>query len=200
MIILTHPFNRDPNKTMVCNNTRKIILGSFPSNNMTTDDNDKPLEYYYGNTRKFWEIIKISQNLHEGFDKSENDIKNFLGVNNIGIIDIIYKCYRRNDNQSLDSDLSIIELEDILSILKNKPLIIDIFVTSNFVRDIFISKQIRPMVDDHKTNFIKDENGCDVEVFSIFGREIKLHKLKSPSHRAGYTNEILAKDYNKLFY
>lgn len=198
MILKTHPFNRNSKQTLINENTTKLIIGSFPSNELTPYNGNAAINYFYGNLSRFWQIIRQSHNLNDNFENDIDLIKGFLKNNQIGIIDIIYKCYRLNDTSALDTDLSIIELENIPEFLEKFQNITKIYTTSNFVRNLLISKQIRPLVNNHIINNEVDNNQRRYENISLFNRNIHLYRLKSPSRRAGYTDQELINDYSIL--
>jgi G:T/U-mismatch repair DNA glycosylase len=139
----THPFNDSIGLATINENTKKLILGTFPAFQVTSNKSPR-LNFYYGSTdNKFWDII------HDVLEiKSEltaENIVNYLSDNNFGIIDIIRKCYRKDNNSSADEDLTIIEFQDIIEILSNSK-IDTIYTTSELVTKL-LKQQIEPLLD-----------------------------------------------------
>lgn len=143
MKIEAHPFNDSIGLKSIKDNTKKLILGTFPAYEVTKKNNPR-LNFYYGsNDNKFWDLF------HEILEiKSEitiENIQNYLAVNGFGIIDIIRKCYRKDNKSSADEDLCFIEFEDIIDILKNSK-IETIYTTSEIVTKL-LKQQIEPLLD-----------------------------------------------------
>jgi len=143
MIIEQHPFNDTFGLSSITGKTTKLILGTFPAHQVTSKDTPR-LDFYYGSTdNRFWDLF--NEVLSNSSVLSVENIINFLTENNFGIIDIIRRCYRRDNNSSSDDDLSIIEFQDIVDLLF-KSNIDTIYTTSNFVTKL-IKQQIEPLLN-----------------------------------------------------
>lgn len=189
-----HPFNKCPEFTKITKDTISLIIGTFPpyaiikAIQKNNGENSFRFMYYYGsNDSKFWDYFLNAYNpiLHPDFET----ISGLLENKNIGIIDIIYKCRRKNGSSSSDSDLSIIELEDIYKILIDYPNIKKIYFTSYFAYELFLSKILKPLYRDQiKKNEIF--HPCDniinkIHEIKLFGnRDLILYILPSPSPQA----------------
>ncbi|MFT3822890.1 MAG: hypothetical protein QM731_03175 [Chitinophagaceae bacterium] len=148
MKIEIHPFNDTYGRESITGETTKLILGTFPAFQVTNKGTVR-LDFYYGSTdNKFWDLFKES--LSAKFELTVESIRSYLSDNNFGIIDIVRKCYRKDNKSSADEDLSIIELQDIVDILANSS-IDTIYTTSKFVTKL-LKQQIEPLLDrNHPT-------------------------------------------------
>lgn len=182
--IETHPFNDKIGLPSLSETTNKLIIGTFPAFQVT-NENSPRLNFYYGSTdNKFWDLI------HEVLDiKSEittENILDYLKKNNFGIIDIIRKCYRKDNTSSADKDLSIIEFQDMINIL-TKFKVDTIYTTSKLVTRLF-KQQIKPVLEKKKEIFIPIKIGefeyekvhLPASIFKT-SRELKIITLYSPS-------------------
>lgn len=193
----------------------KLILGTFPANEVTKDLNPR-IKFYYGSTdNKFWDlffdVLEIKKKI------TVQNILSFLESKDMDIIDIIRKCYRKDNKSSSDNDLTIIEFEDIIDILKNTK-IDTIYTTSKLVTSL-LKRQIDPLLENKKKKkelFIETKKGdfqfikvsLNEETFGI-ARELKIMTLYSPSDQSikGITKglnkkklEIDPKSYRKQQY
>ena len=210
MTIETHPFNDIFGLPSIKDNTTKLILGTFPAFQVTSKKSPR-LEFYYGSTdNKFWDIIHDVLDIKTDFT-TENILK-YLEENNFGIIDIIRKCYRKDNTSSADEDLSIIEFQDIVDILK-KSKIDTIYTTSELVTKL-LKQQIEPLLDK-KSETEKGKKKKKNEIFipikladfefeqvslsaNVFhtSRQLKIKTLYSPSDQGirGITKGINSKN------
>ena len=116
-----HPF-----KPIVFNNSKTLILGSFPS--IKSFENS----FYYAHPKnQFWKILsEIS-----GYPINNKDQKLWLLKElNLALWDIIKSCNREN---SSDSNLKDIVPNDITTLLKEYPKIQQIAFTSRFAQKVF---------------------------------------------------------------
>lgn len=185
-----HPFNDNARSRIINGDATKLILGSFPANQVTKDLNPR-IKFYYGSTNnKFWDIILDVFEIKT--DITVENILSFLDSNDMAIIDIILKCYRKDNKSSADKDLDSIYYEDIVDILR-KTKIDTIYTTSNFVTNL-LKRQIDPLLDNKKKKkelFIETKKG-DFKFIKVglpddtfgFARELNIMTLYSPSHHA----------------
>ena len=177
--IETHPFNDKIGLPSLNETTNKLIIGTFPAFQVT-NENSPRLNFYYGSTdNKFWDLI------HEVLDiKSEittENILDYLKKNNFGIIDIIRKCYRKNNTSSADEDLSIIEFQDMVNIL-TKFKVDTIYTTSKLVTRI-LKQQIEPFLDKKKETVNGNRKKKKKEIFiPIKIGEFEFEKVQLPAH------------------
>ena len=184
MIIQIHPFNDSKGLDSIKPHTTKLILGSFPATQVTNKDNPR-LYFYYGSTdNKFWDIFNEVNNLT--IYLSIENILEYLDKNDFGIIDIIRKCYRKDNTSSADEDLAILELQDIIKILFDSK-IDTIYTTSKFVSAL-LKKQLTPIIDKGTRKYTKinvgnysyEEIQISANIFR-YNRQLKLVTLFSPS-------------------
>ena len=130
---LTHPFTPFINKT-----SKILILGTFAS--IKSFENN----FYYTHPKnQFWKLL--SEVFEEEFPKSLEDKKRFLDRHNIALWDMVKSCKREN---SLDSSLKEIEINDIKSLLKNYPNIKKIYFTSKKAQKLY-HKNFDIMIDSY---------------------------------------------------
>jgi hypothetical protein len=127
----------------------------------------------------------------------ENIITETFIQNNIGIIDIINKCYRKNDESSLDTDLSIVEFYSIQNLLFEFKNISIILTTSSTVRDLLFKNQLNAL----RIGNIEKEilNNIEFEKIFLFDRNILIKRLPSPSKRNTMKDEDKLKEYEIIF-
>ena len=190
MEIISHPFNDNIGKSSLRKETKYLILGSFPANQVTKNNpKDKPrLNFYYGSSdNKFWDLFKELK--QKNLELDEISILNYLSEINFGIIDIIKQCYRKNDISSADEDLSIIAMEDMVKIL-NETSISTIYTTSQFVTKLLLN-QLKPIIKEkskaikitEKGGFEYKEVFLQQEIFKV-ARNLKIITLYSPSNNS----------------
>lgn len=202
--IETHPFNDIYGLPSIKKNTTKLILGSFPAFQVTNKESPR-LEFYYGsNDNKFWDLIHKVLEIES--ELTVANILKYLEQNNFGIIDIIRKCYRKDNNSSSDKDLSIVEFQDVIDILKNSK-IDTIYTTSNFVTKL-LKQQIEPLLEKKSkrnevfmpikfADFEFEQVSLPAEIFKTH-RQLSIKTLYSPSDQAlrGITKGINSKKLN----
>ncbi len=118
---LSHPF--DP---IVFPDTETLILGTFPS----VDSFEKA--FYYAHSRnQFWPILsKLT-----GYPINNRDQKIWLlKQSKLGLWDMVAGCRREN---SLDSSLKGIEVNDIPALLREHPSIRKILFTGRKAQELF---------------------------------------------------------------
>jgi hypoxanthine-DNA glycosylase len=118
---LSHPF-----EPIVFDDTEILILGSFPS----IDSFDKA--FYYAHPRnQFWPILSEIT----GYPVNNRDQKIWLlKQSRIGLWDMVKGCSREN---SLDSSLKAIEVNDIPSLLERTPSIRKLLFTGRKAQALF---------------------------------------------------------------
>ena len=193
MILYSHPFNNRKEKTCITKNTQILILGSFPTHEVLCKKS--PLNYFYGSKKnKFWELLEKSSIINK---INENSIIETFEIKKIGIIDIINKCYRKNDESSLDIDLSIVEFFNIQKLLFEFTNISVILTTSNIVRDLLFKNQLNALRAGKIE--IVTLNNIRFEKISLFNRDILIKNLPSPSMRNTMKEDVKMKEYGIIF-
>jgi len=121
--LLTHPF-----KPIIFNDSKILILGTFPS--IKSFENN----FYYSHPKnQFWDILSLIFK-----DKKPTTIQekiDFLKKYQIALWDSICECKRKNNN-SRDDNLEVIKPCDIENLLKKYPNIKKIAVTSRLAEKI----------------------------------------------------------------
>ncbi len=118
---LKHPF--DP---IVFNDTKTLILGSFPS--IKSFDN----AFYYAHPRnQFWKLLETVT----GYPVNNRDQKIWLlKENGLGVWDMVAACERDN---SLDTSLSNVTVNDIPALLEKYPSIKKLAFTGKKAQTLF---------------------------------------------------------------
>ena len=118
---LKHPFN-----FIVFKNSKILILGSFPS----IDSFDK--SFYYAHSRnQFWKILSTLSN----YPINNRDQKIWLlKETKLALWDMVKSCQREN---SLDSSLEEIEVNDIAQFLEEHPSIKKVAFTGRLAEKLF---------------------------------------------------------------
>lgn len=129
-------------------NMKTLILGTFPvplysqkeKFNLLSKDKRDNAWYYASGKSEFWRLIADSFNIdNKEFLTDKNLKKKLFENNNIGIADVFSKCKRKNKESSKDTDLIIVEYNNLLAdIFENysKSLKLIIF-TSRFTENNF---------------------------------------------------------------
>ncbi|MDI9310219.1 MAG: hypothetical protein QM535_08385 [Limnohabitans sp.] len=190
MAIETHPnwfYDFSPMRT--------LILGSFPPH-----QSKHSFPFYYPNKQnRFWKVmsaisgIELLNNLSD-IDNAIEERKSIMRKLNLGIHDVALKIRRKN-NSSLDSNIEIVEFQDIISIVNNHPELEQILLlgfsaknnaAQNFIKYIEKQKLLSKFPIDFK---ITSESSFFIY---IQNREIKCVILNSTSSASRITlNELL---------
>ena len=136
-MIEKHPF-----KPFVPENSRVLILGSFPGKESTQSTNENDW-FYYAKRNQFWKIIEavFNQNLSSKSSKQE-----LFKSQKIAITDIIESCERR-ENKNSD--------ENLINRKYNKASISEIIAQNPITKILFTSKHV---YHEFLENFDKPEN------------------------------------------
>ena len=134
--IETHPFEPFIPPGMKC-----LIIGSFPGKGQTEIDASSNQWFYGAKRNTFWKILEAVYAVSLEDKKSKQRL---FTKTKMGIADIILKAVRK-DNTNSDTNLTIIELNDIaikniLELNSN----ITILFTSKFVEKLF--KKVFPYI------------------------------------------------------
>jgi G:T/U-mismatch repair DNA glycosylase len=124
-VVCRHPFNEHIPKKM---NT--LIVGTFPTHEKNYKDT---FPFYYGGSgNMFWPTLeKVYQKSfeHKKGIQARDERENFLTYKNIGITDLLEKCYRKND-RSQDKYIFPITFRNIFNHIEQTPSLKTIILTS----------------------------------------------------------------------
>ena len=158
-----------------------LILGTFPvplysqkeKFNSLTKDKKENAWYYASSKSEFWRLIAYSFDIdNKEFLINKNMKKKLFKNNKIGIADVFSKCKRKNKESSKDTDLIIIEYNNLIAdIFKNDKSLKLIIFTSRFTEN----------------NFFKILNNNNLNYQLIESEDIK-NRYKN---RNDITNEII---------
>ena len=125
-IIKMHEQLRHPFDPIVFNDTKTLILGSFPS--IKSFEN----AFYYAHPRnQFWKLLEAVT----GYPVNNRDQKIWLlKENGLGVWDMVAACERDN---SLDTSLSHVKVNDIPALLERYPSIIKLAFTGKKAQALF---------------------------------------------------------------
>lgn len=195
MSIETHPnwfYDFSPMKT--------LVLGSFPPH-----QSKHSFPFYYPNKQnRFWKVmsfiaeIELVANLSDT-QKAIEERKTIMRKLAMGIHDVALTIQRKN-NSSLDSNIEIVEFQDIMAIINNHPELEQIVLlgfsaknsaAQNFIKYTQNQKLFTKFPIDFK---IGSEN-----VFFIYNqnREIKCVILNSTSSASRITLDELVSQFSK---
>ena len=158
-----------------------LILGTFPvpsysqkeKFNSLPKDKKENAWYYASSKSEFWRLIADSFDIdNKEFLINKNMKKKLFKNNKIGIADVFSKCKRKNKESSKDTDLIIIEYNNLIAdIFKNDKSLKLIIFTSRFTEN----------------NFFKILNNNNLNYQLIESEDIK-NRYKN---RNDITNEII---------
>ncbi|MEI0581142.1 uracil-DNA glycosylase family protein [Brachyspira pilosicoli] len=143
-----------------------LILGSFPVPLYTQkekfnllDDEEKNNAWYYSSKKsEFWKLIAYSFDIdNKDFLVSKELKKKLFYDKRIAIADVFYKCKRKNKNSSKDTDLIIVEYNNlIVDIIKNIKLIIftSRFTENNFFKILKNNNIEYSLIENEKQNVL----------------------------------------------
>ena len=124
-----------------------LILGTFPvplysqkeKFNSLPKDKKENAWYYASSKSEFWRLIAYSFDIdNKEFLINKNMKKKLFKNNKIGIADVFSKCKRKNKESSKDTDLIIIEYNNLIAdIFKNDKSLKLIIFTSRFTENNF---------------------------------------------------------------
>ena len=129
------------------NEMKTLILGTFPvplysqkeKFNLLSKDKKENSWYYSSSRSEFWKLIADSFSINDKeFLTNKNLKKKLFADNKIGIADVFSKCKRKNKVSSKDTDLIIIEYNNLIAdIFKNDKSLKLIIFTSRFTENNF---------------------------------------------------------------
>ena len=163
------------------NEMKTLILGTFPvplysqkeKFDLLSEDKKENSWYYSSSKSEFWRLIADSFDIdNKEFLINKNMKKKLFKNNKIGIADVFSKCKRKNKESSKDTDLIIIEYNNLIAdIFKNDKSLKLIIFTSRFTEN----------------NFFKILNNNNLNYQLIESEDIK-NRYKN---RNDITNEII---------
>ncbi|WP_199748637.1 uracil-DNA glycosylase family protein [Brachyspira aalborgi] len=158
-----------------------LILGTFPvplysqkeKFNSLPKDKKENAWYYASSKSEFWRLIADSFDIdNKEFLINKNMKKKIFKNNKIGIADVFSKCKRKNKESSKDTDLIIIEYNNLIAnIFQNYKSLKLIIFTSRFTEN----------------NFFKILNNNNLNYQLIESEDIKKHY----KNKSNINNEII---------
>lgn len=195
MSIETHPnwfYDFSPMKT--------LVLGSFPPH-----QSKHSFPFYYPNKQnRFWKVMSVIAGIElvASLTDTQNAIEERKAIMRklaMGIHDIALKIKRKN-NSSLDSNIEIVEFQDIMAIINNHPELEQIvllgFSAKNSAAQNFIKYTQNQKI---LTKFPIDFKIGSENTFFIYNqhREIKCVILNSTSSASRITLKELVSQFSK---
>ena len=158
-----------------------LILGTFPvplysqkeKFNSLPKDKKENAWYYASSKSEFWRLIADSFDIdNKEFLTNKNLKKKLFKNNKIGIADVFSKCKRKNKESSKDTDLIIVEYNNLIAnIFQNYKSLKLIIFTSRFTEN----------------NFFKILNNSNLNYQLIESEDIKKHY----KNKSNINNEII---------
>ena len=158
-----------------------LILGTFPvplysqkeKFNSLPKDKKENAWYYASSKSEFWRLIADSFDIdNKEFLINKNMKKKLFKNNKIGIADVFSKCKRKNKDSSKDTDLIIVEYNNLIAnIFQNYKSLKLIIFTSRFTEN----------------NFFKILNNNNLNYQLIESEDIKKHY----KNKSNINNEII---------
>jgi hypoxanthine-DNA glycosylase len=173
--IEVHPF-----ENFIPPNATHLVLGTFP----THQKNWRFRSYYPGRSNFFWRML--SEIYHHPFKHKEGEEAAkervaLCAAKGIAISDTIYRCQRKIETSSKDSDLLVLEKMDILAMLKKHPGIHTIILTGSS-GGVSAHKLFFEHLTENNIAFRLKVTKPTIHGSFIFeGRKIKTHTLYSTS-------------------
>lgn len=163
------------------NKMKILILGTFPvplysqkeKFNSLPKDKKENAWYYASSKSEFWRLIADSFDIdNKEFLINKNMKKKLFKNNKIGIADVFSKCKRKNKESSKDTDLIIVEYNNLIAnIFRNYKSLKLIIFTSRFTEN----------------NFFKILNNNNLNYQLIESEDIKKHY----KNKSNINNEII---------
>ncbi|WP_208745251.1 uracil-DNA glycosylase family protein [Brachyspira aalborgi] len=163
------------------NKMKILILGTFPvplysqkeKFNSLPKDKKENAWYYASSKSEFWRLIADSFDIdNKEFLINKNMKKKLFKNNKIGIADVFSKCKRKNKESSKDTDLIIVEYNNLIAnIFQNYKSLKLIIFTSRFTEN----------------NFFKILNNNNLNYQLMESKDIKKHY----KNKSNINNEII---------
>lgn len=163
------------------NKMKILILGTFPvplysqkeKFNSLPKDKKENAWYYASRKSEFWRLIADSFDIdNKEFLINKNMKKKLFKNNKIGIADVFSKCKRKNKDSSKDTDLIIVEYNNLIAnIFQNYKSLKLIIFTSRFTEN----------------NFFKILNNNNLNYQLIESEDIKKHY----KNKSNINNEVI---------
>ena len=170
------------------NKMKILILGTFPvplysqkeKFNSLPKDKKENAWYYASSKSEFWRLIADSFDIdNKEFLINKNIKKKLFKNNKIGIADVFSKCKRKNKEISKDTDLIIVEYNNLIAnIFQNYKSLKLIIFTSRFTEN----------------NFFKILNNNNLNYQLMESEDIKKHY----KNKSNINNEIINSDRERF--
>ncbi len=181
----THPY-----EPFIPENATKLIVGTLPPPRFTMGDlKPDDVNFCYGSRDGFlWPILDRLFDLNLKYENTEAAIdqrKEFLIKRGIGICDVV-ESSRRSKIDASDLGMKEVKLRDLISILRNNPLIETLLFTGGNSKngpEYFFRRHLKGLEEDIKLKVVSNEVPR-VHQFVLDGRPIKTVSLTAPSGSA----------------
>lgn len=181
----THPY-----KPFIPKNATKLIVGTLPPPRFTLGDlKTDDVNFCYGSRDGFlWPILDRLFDLKLKYENSEAAVeqrKEFLIRRGIGICDVV-ESSRRSKIDASDLGMREVELRDLISILRNNPLIETLLFTGGNSKngpEYFFRRHLKELGEGIKLKVVSNIVPR-VHQFLLDGRSINTVSLTAPSGSA----------------
>ena len=188
--ISVHPY-----EAFIPKKATSLLIGTMPPYRFCVQNEplyENDVRFFYGSRdNSFWNIVSVITEKPLSYDNSETSIqerKALLDSIGVGVVDILKSCYH-TDGKSTDDQLMNEEFIDIKQLLSEHPDITNLIYSGQKV----VSYMYRAVARYHSW----EEKGKKGHIV-INNKRFNVYCLKSPSPRAGWSQEELEDDYRTI--
>jgi hypoxanthine-DNA glycosylase len=192
-----------PNWFYDFNPMKVLILGSFPPH-----QSRHAFPFYYPNKQnRFWKVMEVISGITLNPDLSDVDAvieerKTIMRKLQMGIHDVAQEIVRKG-NSSLDSDIEIIQYQDIVSIVKNHPelekIILLGFSAKSSAAQSFLKYTVAAKIEVQFPDGFKPKAPGSFDMF-IAGRKVECVILNSTSSASSVQVPQLVEQFKEFIF